>query len=184
MEFVEIKADNALTLACCSQFGWGKVNAVVRKVILAKKPDAIDNLKKVLQTNMGEISRHLSGTSIEHSQQDAEFFSQDYPILPVRRRFWEYALRVLDQTGTDSQLRNQLTMVHRAAQSNLNSEIGNVIPADFLYFDLEDKLLQARILPRKVHEKTMTWLGQGETEKLMAQACGLSSSTIKLLRLP
>lgn len=58
--------------------------------------------------------------------------------MPVRRRFWEYALRVLDQTGTDSQLRNQLTMVHRAAQSNLNSEVGNVIPADFLYFDLAD----------------------------------------------
>lgn len=158
------------------------VNAVVRKVILAKKPDAIDNLKQVMQTNMGEISRHLSGTNIGHSQQDAEFFSQDYPILPVRRRFWEYALRVLDQTGTDSQLRNQLTMVHRAAQTNLNSEVGNVITADFLYFDLADKLLQARILPRKVHEKTMTWLGQGETEKLMAQACGIVFLINKLTR--
>ena len=149
------------------------VNAVVRKVILAKKPDAIDGLKQVMQINMGEISRHLSGTNIGHSQQDAEFFSQDYPIVPVRRRFWEYALRVLDQTGTDSQLRNQLTMVHRAAKTNLNSEVGNVITADFLYFDLADKLLQARILPRIVHEKTMIWLGQGETEKLMARACGL-----------
>ena len=91
------------------------VNAVVRKVILAKKPDAIDSIKQVMQTNMGEISRHLFGTNIGHSQQDADFFSQDYPILSVRRRFWEYVLRVLDQTGTDSQLRNQLTMVHRAA---------------------------------------------------------------------
>nr|MDA8228811.1 BREX system P-loop protein BrxC [Desulfitobacterium hafniense] len=85
----------------------------------------------------------------------------------------EYMLRVLDQTGTDSQLRNQLSMVHRAAQTNLELDLGNVIPADFLYFDLADKLLQARILPRKVHEKTMVWRDQGETEQLMARACGL-----------
>lgn len=149
------------------------VTAVVRKVILAKKPDAIHDIKQVMQKNIGEISRHLSGTSIGYRQQDGELFSQDYPILPVRRRLWEYMLRVLDQTGTDSQLRNQLSMVHRAAQSNLELELGHVIPADFLYFDLADKLLQARILPRKVHEKTMIWRAQGEREQLMAKACGL-----------
>ena len=125
------------------------VTAVVRKVILAKKPDVINDIKQVMQKNIGEISRHLSGTSIGHRQQDGELFSQDYPLLPVRRRFWECILRVLDQTGTDSQLRNQLSMVHRAAQTNLELELGNVIPADFLYFDLAGKLLQARILPRK-----------------------------------
>ena len=43
-------------------------------------------------------------------QDDIQHFSQDYPILPVRRRFWENTLRVLDQTGTESQLRNQLSM--------------------------------------------------------------------------
>lgn len=149
------------------------VTAVVRKVILAKKPDVINDIKQVMQKNIGEISRHLSGTSIGHRQQDGELFSQDYPLLPVRRRFWEYILRVLDQTGTDSQLRNQLSMVHRAAQTNLELELGNVIPADFLYFDLAGKLLQARILPRKVHEKTMVWRDQGEIEQLMARACGL-----------
>lgn len=149
------------------------VTAVVRKVILAKKPDVINDIKQVMQKNIGEISRHLSGTSIGHRAQDGELFSQDYPLLPVRRRFWEYMLRVLDQTGTDSQLRNQLSMVHRAAQTNLELEVGNVIPADFLYFDLADKLLQARILPRKVHEKTMVWRGQGEIDQLKARACGL-----------
>lgn len=149
------------------------VTAVVRKVILAKKPDVINDIKQVMQKNIGEISRHLAGTSIGHRQQDGEQFSQDYPLLPVRRRFWEYMLRVLDQTGTDSQLRNQLSMVHRAAQTNLELELGHVIPADFLYFDLADKLLQARILPRKVHEKTMVWRDQGEIEQLKARACGL-----------
>lgn len=149
------------------------VDAVVRKVILAKKPDKVQEIRKIMERNIGEISRHLSATSIGHNQRDAEYFTQDYPILPVRRRFWENTLRVLDQTGTDSQLRNQLSMIHKAAQSNMNEPLGNVIPADYLYYDLADKMLHARVLPRKVHEKTMLWHTQGDDEKLVSRACGL-----------
>ncbi|MEI7922412.1 MAG: BREX system P-loop protein BrxC, partial [Planctomycetota bacterium] len=149
------------------------VDAVIRKVILAKKPNAKASIETVMQTNLGEISRHLSGTSIGHRQDDISFFPQDYPILPVRRRFWENTLRVLDQTGTDSQLRNQLSMIHKVIQTNLDAPLGHVVPADYLYFDSADKLLQARILPRKVHEKTMKWIKGSDQEKLMARACGL-----------
>jgi hypothetical protein len=126
-----------------------------------------------MQTNLGEISRHLTGTTIGHQQDDIAFFPQDYPILPVRRRFWENTLRVLDQTGTDSQLRNQLSMIHKVIQTNLNESLGSVVPADYLYFDSADKLLQSRILPRKVHEKTMSWNKGSDDEQLMARACGL-----------
>jgi hypothetical protein len=150
------------------------VDAVVRKVILAKKANSIDVIKKVIINNIGEISRQLDTTTIGHRPKDTDYFTQDYPILPVRRRFWESTLRVLDQTGTDSQLRNQLSMVHKAAQSNLNNHLGNVIPADYLYFDLADKLLHARVLPRKVHEKTMSWItSQDDDEQLLSRACGL-----------
>jgi len=149
------------------------VEAVIRKVILAKKPEAISPIEQVMQTNLGEISRHLAGTTIGHKQDDIQYFAQDYPILPVRRRFWENTLRVLDQTGTDSQLRNQLSMIHKAIQTNLDSPLGHVIPADYLYFDSADKLLQSRILPRKVHEKTMKWKQGSNDEQLMARACGL-----------
>lgn len=149
------------------------VDAVVRKVILAKKADAVDDIRQVMEKNMGEISRHLSMTALGHNNKDSDFFVQDYPIIPVRRRFWESTLRVLDQTGTDSQLRNQLNMVHKAAQSNLTGELGTVIPADYLYFDLADKMLHARVLPRKVHEKTMLWRTQDEDMQLLARACGL-----------
>lgn len=149
------------------------VDAVIRQVILAKKPAAIGDIEKIMQTNLGEISRHLAGTSIEHRQGDVPYFAQDYPILPVRRRFWESALRVLDKTGTDSQLRNQLSMIHKVIQTNLDAPVGCVIPADFLYFDSADKLLQARMLPRKVHEKTMKWIKGSPDERLMARACGL-----------
>ena len=149
------------------------VEAVIRQVILAKKPEAKTPIEQIMQTNLGEVSRHLAGTSIGHRQDDIPHFPQDYPILPVRRRFWENTLRVLDRTGTDSQLRNQLSMVHKVIQTNLNEPLGHVVPADYLYFDSADKLLQSRILPRKVHEKTMSWNKSSEEEQLMARACGL-----------
>jgi len=149
------------------------VDAVIRQVILAKKPDAISSIEQVMQTNLGEISRHLSGTTIGHQQDDITNFAQDYPILPVRRRFWENTLHVLDQTGTDSQLRNQLSMAHKVIQTNMFNSLGNVVPADYLYFDSADKLLQSRTLPRTVHEKTMSWIKGSEDERLMARACGL-----------
>lgn len=149
------------------------VDAVIRQVILAKKPEAKVPVEKVMQTNLGEISRHLAGTTIGHRSDDIQFFPQDYPILPVRRRFWENTLRVLDQTGTDSQLRNQLSMIHKVIQTNMNAPVGSVVPADYLYFDAADKLLQSRILPRKVHEKTMSWIKGTDDQRLMGRACGL-----------
>ncbi len=149
------------------------VDAVIRQVILAKKPEAKTPIEQIMQTNLGEISRHLAGTTIGHRQDDIPYFPQDYPILPVRRRFWENTLRVLDQTGTDSQLRNQLSMIHKVIQTNLNESLGYVVPADYLYFDSADKLLQSRILPRKVHEKTMSWSKGSDDERLMGRACGL-----------
>jgi hypothetical protein len=149
------------------------VDAVIRQVILAKKPEAKVSVEKVMQTNLGEISRHLAGTTIGHRADDIQFFPQDYPILPVRRRFWENTLRVLDQTGTDSQLRNQLSMIHKVIQTNVDAPVGSVVPADYLYFDSADKLLQSRILPRKVHEKTMVWVKGTDDQRLMGRACGL-----------
>jgi len=149
------------------------VDAVIRKVILAKQPNAISAIEQVMTANLGEISRQMAGTTLGHRQDDVERFAQDYPILPVRRRFWEQSLRVLDQTGTDSQLRNQLSMVHKAIQTNLDSPVGHVVPADYLYFDTADRLLQARILPRKVHEKTMSWRSGTPDQREAARACGL-----------
>jgi hypothetical protein len=149
------------------------VEAVIRQVILAKKPEAITKIETRLEQNLGEISRQLQGTSLAHRPNDKEVFAADYPILPVRRRFWEESLRNLDQTGTDSQLRNQLSMAHKVIQTNLDHAVPHVIAADYLYFDSADKLLQARILPRKVHEKTMSWIKGSADEQLVARACGL-----------
>jgi hypothetical protein len=148
------------------------VDTVIRQVILAKKPEATAPIEQVMQNNLGEISRHLTGTTISHRQDDIPCFPQDYPILPVRRRFWEHTLRVLDQTGTDSQLRNQLSLIHKVIQTNLQDPLGNVVPADYIYFDSADDMLRSRILPRKVHENTLSWINGTEDERLMARACG------------
>lgn len=158
------------------------VDAVIRQVILAKKPEAIAPVEQIMQRNLGEISRHLSGTTIAHRQADVGYFAQDYPILPVRRRFWENVLRVLDQTGTDSQLRNQLSMIHKVIQTNLDCGLGNIVPADYLYFDSADKLIQSRLLPRKVHEMTMRWRKGTADEQLKSRACGLVYLISKLGR--
>ena len=149
------------------------VDAVVRKVILAKSTESTPAIEAMMQTNLGEVSRHLNGTSIGHRQDDVAYFAQDYPILPVRRRFWEAANRALDASGTDSQLRNQLSLIHKAARESADKDLGYAVPADFLFFDGADKLLQARILPRKLHEKTMSWMHGSEDEKLTARACGV-----------
>lgn len=149
------------------------VDSVVRQVILAKNAESKPKIDAMMQENIGEISRHLSGSNIGHRQDDLAFFTQDYPILPVRRRFWEAANRVLDASGTDSQLRNQLSLIHKAIRESAGQEIGFVVPADFLFFDGADKLLQARVLPRKLHENTMSWIHGSDEQKLTARACGI-----------
>lgn len=149
------------------------VEAVIRKVILAKRAEMIPEIEALLEQNAGEISRQLQGTRLAERPEDKDVIAADYPILPVRRRFWEEALRVLDQTGTDSQLRNQLSLSHKVIQTNLDEKVPHVIEADYLYFDSADKLLQARILPRKVYEKTMSWNKGSSGQQLMARACGL-----------
>lgn len=156
------------------------VDAVIRQVILAKKPEAMAPISSMVQANLGEISRHLTGTTIAHRQADLEYIVHDYPILPVRRRLWENALRVLDQSGTDSQLRNQLSLIHKVIQTNAEQPIGHVAPADFIFFDLAENLLRTRILPRKVYEKTMGWKSGSDDEQLMSRACALVFLITKL----
>ena len=150
------------------------IDSVTRKVILAKKPDAMASVEKVIKDNIGEISRHLEGSSIRYRQEDQKILVADYPILPTRRRFWECALRALDQTGTDSQLRNQLSMNLKMIQQSAESPLGMIAPGDFLFFDLAEKLMQSFVLPRQTYETIIPWYRTGTPdEKLTARACGL-----------
>ena len=112
------------------------VEAVIRKIILQKTQGAVPAIQKALTDNLGEVSRHLRGTKLEHTTEDEQIMVADYPLLPVRRRFWEKVLHKLDESGTISQLRNQLRIVHEAACATAEQPLGQVVSGDFIYDQL------------------------------------------------
>jgi len=128
------------------------VENVTRQIILAKKPTAQAQIEQVWRGNLGEISRHLRGTKLEHITDDEAVMTADYPILPVRRRFWERVLRSIDTTGTVSQLRSQLRVVHEAVLATAELPLGHVVAGDFLYDQISANLVSLSQLPKEVFE--------------------------------
>lgn len=128
------------------------VENVTRQIILAKKPSAQPDVEHVWRANLGEISRHLRGTKLEHVTDDEDVMTSDYPLLPVRRRFWERVLRTIDTTGTVSQLRSQLRVVHEAVLATADAPLGHVVSGDFLYDQIAANLVSTAQLPKEVFE--------------------------------
>lgn len=128
------------------------VESVIRKVILQKKESAKPEIDSVLKSHLGEISRQLRGTRIEYHRDDEKVMVADYPLLPVRRRFWEKVLRIVDTTGTVSQLRNQLKVIHEAAQATADKPLGHVVPADFIYEQISVNLIQTGVISKEMGE--------------------------------
>ena len=150
------------------------VDNVVRQVILAKKPAAVAQVTDVLTKNLGEISRHLAGTKLGHRADDVDVFAADYPLLPVRRRFWERVLRAVDQAGTQGQLRNQLKMVYEAAQRTKDAPLGTVVAADLVFSANVKEMVTAGVLPREIHEHIHKLETSGEVnDRLKARILGL-----------
>jgi len=128
------------------------VENVTRQIILAKKPSTRPLVEQSWRSNLGEISRHLRGTKLEHVTEDEQLMTDDYPILPVRRRFWERVLRTIDTTGTVSQLRSQLRVVHEAVLATSDLPLGHVVSGDFLYDQIAANLMSTAQLPKEVYE--------------------------------
>ena len=128
------------------------VENVTRQIILAKKPSAQPEVEHMWRANLGEISRHLRGTKLEHVTEDEDVMTSDYPLLPVRRRFWERVLRTIDATGTVSQLRSQLRVVHEAVLATADAPLGHVVSGDFLYDQIAANLVSTAQLPKEVFE--------------------------------
>jgi hypothetical protein len=142
------------------------VENVTRKIILAKKPTAQAAVEKAWRANLGEISRHLRGTKLEHVTDDEAVMTVDYPILPVRRRFWERVLRSIDTTGTVAQLRSQLRVVHEAVLATADLPIGHVVAGDFLYDQIAASLVATAQLPREVFENVQRFASGDEQAQL------------------
>jgi hypothetical protein len=149
------------------------VEAVIRKVILAKKPDKVRHIKEVLATSSGEISRQLVGTKIEPRTEDEQYEVTDYPLLPVRNRFWERVLRAVDSAGTSGQLRNQLKIVHEAVRQSAPSPLGTVVAGDFIYNQISADLLQTGVLLNEINEFVQKQRNGTDDGELRARLCSL-----------
>ncbi|AKX54390.1 hypothetical protein AKN90_00615 [Thiopseudomonas alkaliphila] len=150
------------------------VESVIRKIILQKKDSAKPQVENLLQTNLGEISRQLRGTKIEHNRDDERVLVADYPLLPVRRRFWEKVLQMVDTTGTVSQLRNQLKVVHEATIATADKPLGHVVPADFIYDQIAINLLQTGVISKEISELIGRFASQGnEDDRLKSRLLAL-----------
>lgn len=160
------------------------VETVTRKMVLAKKPDKEKPIREMLSTNSGEISRHLTGTRIEQRTEDQQIIVADYPLLPVRRRFWEKVLRAVDKGGTAGQLRTQLKIVYEAVRDTADAPLGTVIPGDYLYDQIATSMLQSGELLREIDEIIRKQRDGSDDGLLRSRLCALIFFINKLSREP
>ena len=150
------------------------VEAVTRKVLLRKQPTAVNCIVEMLETHAGEVSRQLQGTAIGERQEDKAFIVEDYPLLPVRRRFWENCFRQVDTAGTQSQLRSQLRIIHDCLARLSGEPLGRLIPGDDLYEALAPEMVTTGALPREINERIVALGRTGKPEdRLRQRICGL-----------
>jgi len=150
------------------------VENVIRKVLLQKKPAAISTVRDFLEKHGGEVSRQLQGTRIGESAQDRDVIVDDYPLLPVHRRFWETCFRSVDAAGTQSQLRSQLQIIHAALGRRSDRDLGNTVPADELYESLAPEMVNTGVLLREINERIINLSKDGSDEgKLARRICGI-----------
>jgi len=149
------------------------VEKVVREVVLRKSPDKQATIKSTLDAVSGEIDRQLLGTKIESRGADGADLVPDYPLLPVRRRFWERVLRAIDSAGAAGQLRTQLRIVLEATKAVANRSVGTVVPADYVYGQLEADMLQSSVLLRETAEVIASQDDGTSDGKLRTRLCAL-----------
>ncbi len=158
------------------------VETVTRRVVLAKKADKRKVVEVVLDANAGEVDRHLASTKIGPREEDKKVRVDDYPLLPVRRRFWERVLRCIDEQGTNSQLRNQLRIVFDAVRQLADKPVGTVLAGDSIFEQLQPDLLRSQFLPREIDETIRNLRDGTEDGVLASRLCGLIFLIRKLPR--
>ena len=150
------------------------VETVTRKVLLRKKTTALGDITDLLDTHAGEISRELQGTKIGERMEDKAIIVEDYPLLPVRRRFWEQCFRQVDTAGTQSQLRSQLRIIYDCIARLAKKPLGSIIPGDDLYEALAPEMVTTGALPREINERILSLGADGKPEgRLRQRICGL-----------
>lgn len=128
------------------------VAKVVRTVVLQKREDKKPELKALIARNEGEITRQLKATKLTTQPEDDQSYTPDFPLLPVRRRFWEHVLHAVDPTGTNAQMRTQLSVVHEACRAYADADLGAVIPGDFIYEQIASNLVTSGEMQKRFQE--------------------------------
>jgi hypothetical protein len=128
------------------------VEKVVRTVVLQKREDKKADIRQLIAKNEGEITRQLKATKLATQAEDDMAYLPDYPLLPVRRRFWERVLHSVDATGTAAQMRTQLRVVHEACRAYADAELGAVVPGDFLYDQISNDLVSTGEMQKRFQE--------------------------------
>ena len=128
------------------------VEKVVRTVVLQKREQAKGTIGTLVGKHEGEITRQLKSTQLATRAEDDDAYVPDFPLLPVRRRFWEEVLHSCDPTGTAAQMRTQLKVTYEACRQVADRPIGAVIPADFIYDQLARELVISGELQKRFEE--------------------------------
>lgn len=128
------------------------VEKVVRTVVLQKRDDKKADIKQLITKNEGEITRQLQATKLASQPEDEIAYIPDYPLLPVRRRFWERVLHSVDATGTTAQMRTQLRVVHEACRAYADADLGAVVPGDFIYDQIANDLVSTGEMQKRFQE--------------------------------
>ena len=159
------------------------VETVTRRVVLAKRADRLSDIQSMLEANAGEIDRHLVGAKVAPRSEDRSILADDYPLLPVRRRFWDQVLRAVDRAGTAGQLRTQLRIVYDAIRHTASHPLGTVVPADFLFDEISANMLNSGVLLRELHETIVKQASDGTADGLLkSRICALVFLIRKLPR--
>jgi hypothetical protein len=158
------------------------VEAVTRRVVLQKKPTALPDIEALFDAHAGEVARHLQGTKMGSRPEDRRIRVADYPLLPVRRRFWEACFQAADAPGTQSQLRSQLRILHDSLHSLANAPFGAVIPASDLFDALAPSLVNSGVLLNEINTRIQKLDDGTEEGRLRRDVCGIVFLTGKLPR--
>jgi hypothetical protein len=151
------------------------VETVVREVVLRKKPEHKPMLKSTIEASVGEIDRHLGGTRYAPRSEDKPRLVSDYPVLPNRWRLWSEMLRAVDRAGKSGLVRSQLGLIHGGVRVGANRPVGQVIGADYLFFD--DKahvdMLMSGVLLRDVDDFIQRMVSEGGESAIKGRLCAL-----------
>jgi hypothetical protein len=151
------------------------VETVVREVVLRKKPEYVPLLKSTIDAVAGEIDRHLGGTRFAPRAEEKPKLVPDYPVLPNRWRLWSEMLRAVDRAGKSGLVRSQLGLIHGGVRAAANRPVGNVIGADYLFFDdrAHVDMLMSGILLREVDDFIQRMISEGGDSAVKGRLCAL-----------